>query len=141
MAIENAPSMQDSAAIGECLRAISANPSIAELRKALGDRLFLTGRFHAALANYRKARELNPNVAGLMQWLDRAEAAYRAGLEQTEGAKKIVIPYRENRAIIFNSDLFHETAPMRFRTEYESRRINVNLLHGDRANASPVRAS
>ena len=44
--------------IAECLRAISANPPDAELRRALGDKLFLMGRFGAPLANYRKAREI-----------------------------------------------------------------------------------
>ena len=49
------------------------------------------------------------------------------------GARAITIPYRENRAIVFNSDLFHATAPIRFRPEYENRRVNITLLYGDRA--------
>ncbi len=48
------------------------------------------------------------------------------------GAKPVTIPYRENRAIIFNSDLVHETDHCRFRDEYESRRVNVTLLYGNR---------
>jgi hypothetical protein len=48
------------------------------------------------------------------------------------GARAITIPYRENRAIVFNSDLFHATAAIHFRPGYEHRRINVTLLYGDR---------
>jgi hypothetical protein len=49
------------------------------------------------------------------------------------GAKSIEIPYRANRAIIFNSDLFHVTANCRFREGYEDRRMNVTMLYGKRA--------
>lgn len=44
------------------------------------------------------------------------------------------IPYRQNRAIIFNSDLFHGTAQLNFRPGYENRRVNVTMLYGDREN-------
>ena len=46
----------------------------------------------------------------------------------------ITIPYRQNRAIIFNSDLFHATAAVSFRPGYENHRINVTMLYGDREN-------
>jgi tetratricopeptide (TPR) repeat protein len=49
-------------------------------------------------------------------------------------ARKVVIPYRQNRAIIFNSDLFHGTDSVRFRVGYENRRINVTMLYGHREN-------
>ncbi len=55
----------------------------------------------------------------------------------TQKAKRLEIAYRENRAVIFNSNLFHETAPLRFRTGYENRRVNITLLYGDRAGATP----
>lgn len=51
---------------------------------------------------------------------------------RSQHARSITIPYRQNRAIIFNSDLFHATAQVRFRPEYENRRINVTMLYGDR---------
>lgn len=53
----------------------------------------------------------------------------------SKGARPIAIPYRQNRAVIFNSDLFHATAPMNFRRDYECRRVNVTMLYGDRVNA------
>ena len=50
-----------------------------------------------------------------------------------QGVRAIYVPYRRNRAVIFNSDLFHGTAAVKFRPDYESQRINVTLLYGDRA--------
>lgn len=51
---------------------------------------------------------------------------------QDVGAKKITIPYRANRAVIFNSDLFHESDDISFKDGYLSRRINITLLYGYR---------
>jgi tetratricopeptide (TPR) repeat protein len=48
------------------------------------------------------------------------------------GQKPLVIPHRQNRAVIFNSSLFHETDAIHFRPEYENRRINVTMLFGKR---------
>ena len=42
------------------------------------------------------------------------------------------IPYRFNRAVLFNSDYFHETDKIDFKEGYESRRINVTYLFGNR---------
>jgi hypothetical protein len=44
----------------------------------------------------------------------------------------MTIPYRANRAVIFDSDLFHETDAIRFRDGFENRRINCTLLYGFR---------
>ena len=46
-----------------------------------------------------------------------------------------VIPYKENRAVIFNSNLFHETDNYEFKEGYENRRINVTILFGRRENS------
>ena len=43
-----------------------------------------------------------------------------------------MIPYNENRAVIFNSNLFHETDNYEFKEGYENRRINITLLFGSR---------
>ncbi len=48
-------------------------------------------------------------------------------------AKKQVIAYRSNRAVIFDSDLFHETDAFRFKEGYENRRVNVTMLYGTRS--------
>ncbi|MEU6482463.1 hypothetical protein [Streptomyces sp. NPDC046887] len=52
---------------------------------------------------------------------------------QRHQARSVTIPYRQNRAVIFNSDLFHASDAIRFRPGYENLRINVTMLYGDRA--------
>ncbi|HEX4634771.1 MAG TPA: tetratricopeptide repeat protein [Rhizomicrobium sp.] len=46
------------------------------------------------------------------------------------GAKSITIPYRCNRAVVFASNLFHETDRMHFKDGYANRRINITMLYG-----------
>jgi tetratricopeptide (TPR) repeat protein len=45
--------------------------------------------------------------------------------------RKLRIPYRANRAIIFESQLFHSSEPIRFREGYENRRVNMTYQFGD----------
>jgi hypothetical protein len=47
-------------------------------------------------------------------------------------AKSLEVPYRQNRAVMLNSDLFHETGKLSFRDGYENRRINITMLFGRR---------
>ena len=86
---------------------------------------------------------LDPDRGGLVVY--RAEApldwrfkAYnadqsriRAFLADHEG-EAVVVPHRQNRVVLFNSDLFHETDRFSFRPGYENRRINVTMLFGRR---------
>jgi Flp pilus assembly protein TadD len=86
---------------------------------------------------------LDPETGGLVVW-DKAapldwdferynadETAIRGYLAQN-GAVPTRIPYRANRAVVFDSDLFHETDLLEFRPGYTNRRINVTLLYGTR---------
>ena len=63
------------------------------------------------------------------------QAALRRFLAETH-ACAVNIPHRQNRVVIFNSDLIHETAPLTFRDGYENRRINITMLYGRRAEPS-----
>ena len=86
----------------------------------------------------------DPESGGLVVWDVKAprdwdftryntdEAAIRAFLA-AKNAKPIVVPHRANRAVIFDSDLFHETDKIIFKDGYENRRINVTMLYGRRA--------
>ena len=47
-------------------------------------------------------------------------------------ARSLYIPYRQNRCVLFNSDLFHGTHEVRFKPGFENHRINVTLLYGYR---------
>jgi Tfp pilus assembly protein PilF len=86
---------------------------------------------------------LDPETGGLIVWdvaapLDWEYSKYNGDLAATRdflartNAKPVTIPYRSNRAVIFNSDLFHETDAIRFKEGYLNRRINVTFLYGDR---------
>lgn len=59
------------------------------------------------------------------------ETAIRAFLARG-GAKPITIPHRANRAVIFDSDLFHASDRIDFKEGYQNRRINVTMLYGRR---------
>ena len=45
-------------------------------------------------------------------------------------AKEVVIPYKENRIVIFDSALFHKSDDFKFKPGYENRRMNVTFLYG-----------
>jgi hypothetical protein len=47
-------------------------------------------------------------------------------------ADTITIPHRENRATLFNSNLFHKSDQIFFREGYENRRMNITFLFGKR---------
>jgi hypothetical protein len=59
------------------------------------------------------------------------QPAIRDFLEQNH-AISIAVPYRANRAVIFDSALLHKTNKVRFRYGYCNRRINITLLYGER---------
>jgi hypothetical protein len=59
-------------------------------------------------------------------------AAYLASV----GSTPTRYPYRANRAVIFDSDLFHATDSPRFREGYLHRRTNITLLYGNRLTAT-----
>ena len=45
---------------------------------------------------------------------------------------KIVVPYRQNRILLFKSDLMHSTDKVKFKPGFKNRRINLTFLFGDR---------
>jgi len=47
-------------------------------------------------------------------------------------ARSMTVRYRANRAVIFDSDLFHETDRIAFQSGYTNRRVNITLLCGRR---------
>jgi len=46
------------------------------------------------------------------------------------GATAVTVPYRCNRAAVFDGMIVHSTDQFRFKDGYENRRINVTLLYG-----------
>ena len=87
---------------------------------------------------------LDPDHGGLVVWdkaapLDWDFERFNGDIDATRaflaanGATAVTVPYRANRAVVFDSDLFHETDTIRFRDGYLDRRINITLLYGNRA--------
>ena len=56
----------------------------------------------------------------------------RAYLLSQQSTRKMRVPYRQNRAVIFHSRLFHETEPFQFKDGFENMRINLTFLFGFR---------
>ena len=91
---------------------------------------------------------LDPESGGLIVWDKPAPAEWtfvqfnspsagqniRNFLAQS-GAKSVTVPHRANRAVIFDSDLFHETDRIVFKEGYTNRRINITMLYGRRSDA------
>ena len=61
-----------------------------------------------------------------------ADSARMARFLADAGGEPVTVPYRRNRVVIFDSDLFHRTDDLDFRPGYENRRINVTMLFGER---------
>jgi tetratricopeptide (TPR) repeat protein len=91
---------------------------------------------------------LDPESGGLLVWdvpaprnwdftkFGSEQAATRDFLAQNH-AKSITVPYRANRAVVFDSQLLHRTNKIRFKDGYANRRINITLLYGERGSGTP----
>ena len=88
---------------------------------------------------------LNPESGGLivyntpapLEWDFKAYNSYDSKEKIAKyldhvSPEKSIVPYNENRAVIFNSNLIHETDRFEFKEGYENRRINVTMLFGHR---------
>ena len=96
-----------------------------------------------------KEANLNPKSGGLIVYDVEApedwnfndynsnEKRIREELKKSKGNTK-VIKYNENRAVVFNSNLFHETDSYEFKEGYKNRRINVTILFGRREGSRKV---
>ncbi len=86
---------------------------------------------------------LDAQRGGLVIWDDAApldwdfakyndnEDAIREFLARN-GARSTTVPYRANRAVTFDSDLFHKADRIAFQNGYTNRRVNITLLYGRR---------
>ena len=66
----------------------------------------------------------------IMQYNSDTEKIYE-DLLKPAGFRNVTIPYKANRAVIFDSALFHQTDNFRFQKGYPHRRINLTILYGD----------
>ena len=89
------------------------------------------------------AANLEPDYGGLVlhdtppppEWriagYDQDVGAIREFLDR-EGSARTIVPHRENRAVIFDSNLFHQSDTVDFKPGHENHRINITLLFGQR---------
>jgi hypothetical protein len=87
---------------------------------------------------------LNPHHGGLAvcrvppprDWVLRGYEADKertvAFLEQN-AVNTLIVPYRENRAVLFESRLFHQSDQPKFASNYQNYRINLTFLFGRHA--------
>ena len=105
----------------------------------------------AQLADFSCVRPPVPRVPGRLERHRRTRARMRAHLDQLgartgKRRKPLRVPYKRNRAVIFDSSLLHETDRFRFKRGYRHRRINLTLLRararsGDDGAARALRGS
>lgn len=71
-----------------------------------------------------------PSDWDILQYNSDTDKVYEELLKPA-GMKNVTIPYRENRAVLFDSALFHQTDHFHFKKGYPNRRINLTILYGD----------
>jgi tetratricopeptide (TPR) repeat protein len=87
---------------------------------------------------------LSPERGGLVVYLvpppaDWAIRDYDADLGrivtflEQHADDRLVVPYHQNRAVLFRSHLFHHSNRPEFAAEYENHRINLTLLYGSKS--------
>ena len=84
---------------------------------------------------------LNPKTGGIEIWNKKAPYNYFSKQHEEKieiantrlkepDAQSVYIPYRCNRAMVFHSNVFHNTAPIDFKDGHENRRINLTFVYG-----------
>ena len=63
-----------------------------------------------------------------MNYMDQTDKMYDF-IKETQ-SQRVNVPYRQNRATVFHSRLFHESARFQFKEGYENSRINLTFLFG-----------
>jgi tetratricopeptide (TPR) repeat protein len=87
------------------------------------------------------AANLDPERGGLILWerevpesylrLDRpAQRQVIEAIVAEPGVPTVSVPYRCNRAVLFDSMIAHSTDAFQFKDGFENRRINITLLYG-----------
>jgi len=86
---------------------------------------------------------LDPHTGGLVIFSKKPPADWSLGqyngntsfvrkeLLEPTGFANVTVPFRANRAVIFDSALFHQSDTFHFRKGYENRRINLTILYGN----------
>ena len=71
-----------------------------------------------------------PPDANFAMYNQNAEKLVEEIIKPTDFAN-LTVPFRYNRAVMFDSMLFHHTDVLKFKQGYKNRRINLTILYGD----------
>ncbi|CAM9479741.1 unnamed protein product [Ectocarpus sp. 13 AM-2016] len=82
--------------------------------------------FHAKPPGDWGFQEFNQEPDAIQAFLDANDAGNTS------------VPYRQNRALMFDSMLFHQSDPFRFKKGFKNRRLNLTLLFGRRGELFPA---
>jgi len=85
------------------------------------------------LVVYRVQPKKNPD--GTQEFADfNSEAGLQRAMSTIQGDawRNLTVPYRQNRMVMFNSNLWHRTDRFHFKPGYKKRRINITMLFGAR---------
>ncbi|CAJ1961821.1 unnamed protein product [Cylindrotheca closterium] len=86
---------------------------------------------------------LDPNSGGLVVFTAKPPADWDFARFNTDTEEvhdlllkptnydNVTVPHRQNRAVLFDSALFHQTDEYSFKKGYENRRINLTFLYGE----------
>ena len=96
---------------------------------------------------------LDPSSGGLVVYTAKPPAdwdfnAFNTDTEKVHelllkptGYANVTVPYRQNRAVLFDSALFHNTDTFSFKKGYTNRRINLTFLYGDMQSSESIGSS
>ena len=84
---------------------------------------------------------LNSKTGGIEFWNKKAPYNYFGKTHEEKikdaeillkesDADSVYVPYKCNRAMVFHSNVFHNTAPIDFKDGHENRRINLTFIYG-----------
>jgi len=102
------------------IKSVKAKPSVMNANARMG-------RHHHGFHRHHRHFRFHKRFLQHLQGEDGGKGGAQSG------AKTVTVPYRANRAVIFDSNLFHKTDTIRFAEGYENRRLNITMLYGRRA--------
>jgi hypothetical protein len=94
---------------------------------------------------------LDEQSGGLLIWTTPAPLAWdfddfntqqgdRKMSELVAGGERVRVAYRQNRIVLFKSDLLHATDAFKFKRGFANRRINLTFLYGARGHGEDARS-
>ena len=88
--------------------------------------------FDIKLCDSRVAAETYGVNLPIIDFIDASDIKMLGSFMDYSDVVISAVNYKFNRAVLFDSEYFHETDKINFKDGYETRRINITYLFGDR---------